>query len=47
MDINNYKYVNQIIVTGNIEIDVTNFLIKNNRNKTLKHVMAVAKKIVK
>lgn len=42
MDINNYKYINQIIVTGNIEIDVANFLIKNNRDKTLKHVTAVA-----
>lgn len=43
MDINKYKYVNQIIVTGKTERDVTNFLIKNNRMETLNHVLAVAK----
>lgn len=43
MDINKYKYVNQIIVTGKTEMDVTNFLIKNNRMETLNHVLAVAK----
>ncbi len=43
MDINKYKYVNQIIVTGKTEMDVTNFLIKNNRLETLNHVLTVAK----
>jgi len=42
MVINNYKYVNITDITGNIEVDVKNFLLQNNRQKTLEHVQAVA-----
>ena len=44
MDINKYTYVNQITVSGNIEMDVTGFLLQNDRKKTLEHAMAVAKR---
>jgi putative HD superfamily hydrolase of NAD metabolism len=42
MNIHNYKYVNITEITGNIEDDVSNFLLQNNKRKTLKHVVAVA-----
>lgn len=42
MDLNNYKYVNTTKITGDVVIDVTNFLLKNNKQKTLKHVIDVA-----
>jgi len=42
MIIDNYKYVNITEITGNIEVDVNNFLLQNNRQKTLEHVVAVA-----
>lgn len=42
MNISNYKYIINTEITGDILIDVTNFLIKNNKEKTLKHVMDVA-----
>ena len=33
MNLNNYKYVNTTKITGDIVLDVTNFLLKNNRHK--------------
>ena len=42
MNISNYKYVNNTKITGDILVDVNNFLLKNNKEKTLKHVMDVA-----
>ncbi len=42
MNITNYKYINITEITGNIEVDVNNFLLQNNKQKTLEHVMAVA-----
>lgn len=42
MNINNYKYVNVTEITNNIVVDVNNFLLENNKEKTLKHVMDVA-----
>ncbi|WP_338597309.1 HD domain-containing protein [Clostridium baratii] len=42
MNLNNYKYVNTTKITGDIVLDVTNFLLKNNKQKTLKHVIDVA-----
>ena len=42
MNINNYKYVNITEITGDIMVDVNNFLLENNKEKTLKHVMDVA-----
>lgn len=42
IDINRYKYINITEITGNTEFDVSNFLIKNNKLKTLEHVTAVA-----
>ncbi len=42
MNINNYKYVNIIEITGDIVVDVNKFLLENNKEKTLKHVMNVA-----
>jgi putative nucleotidyltransferase with HDIG domain len=43
MDLNNYKYVNITKLTGDIEADVQKFLLENNRQKTLIHIIAVAK----
>lgn len=42
MNLNNYKYVNITEVTGDIAVDVNNFLFQNNKTKTLKHVIDVA-----
>ena len=42
MNLNDYKYVNITKTTGNIEVDVKNFLLQNNKPKTLKHVISVA-----
>ena len=42
MNINNYKYVNVIDITEDIKLDVTKFLLQNNKQKTLEHVLAVA-----
>ena len=42
MNINNYKYVNITEITSDIVVDVNNFLLENNKKKTLKHVMDVA-----
>jgi predicted HD superfamily hydrolase involved in NAD metabolism len=42
MNLNNYKYVNITEITCDIVSDVNNFLLKNNRQKTLKHVIDVA-----
>ncbi|MGG7078628.1 bis(5'-nucleosyl)-tetraphosphatase (symmetrical) YqeK [Clostridium sardiniense] len=42
MNLDNYKYVNTIEITGNIVVDVTNFLSENNKQKTLEHVINVA-----
>lgn len=47
MDINRYKYINITEITGKTEFDVSNFLIKNNKLKTLEHVTAVANTIKK
>ena len=42
MNINNYKYVNVTKITDDIIVDVNNFLLQNNKQRTLKHVMDVA-----
>ena len=42
MNINNYKYVNITEITSDIVVNVNNFLLENNKQKTLKHVMDVA-----
>lgn len=42
MDINNYSYVNTTEITGDVVIDIKNFLLDNNKSKTLKHVIDVA-----
>ena len=42
MNLNNYRYVNTTKVTGDIVFDVTSFLLRNNKQKTLKHVIDVA-----
>jgi predicted HD superfamily hydrolase involved in NAD metabolism len=42
MKLSDYKYVNFTEVTGNIEADVNNFLLINNKPKTLNHVINVA-----
>ena len=42
MNINNYKYVNITKNTGDIIVDVNNFLLENNKKKTLKHVIDAA-----
>lgn len=42
MNLNNYKYVNITEVSGDIAADVSNFLLQNNKTKTLKHVVDVA-----
>ena len=42
MNISNYQYINITELTGNIEMDVTNFLLQNNNKKTLEHVIDVA-----
>lgn len=42
MNINNYEYVKITEITGDIVIDVNNFLLENNNSKTLKHVIDVA-----
>lgn len=47
MNLNNYKYVNTTKLTGDIVIDITNFLLKNNKQKTLKHVIDVANTNIK
>ncbi len=47
MDISRYKYINITEITGKTEFDVSNFLIKNNKLKTLEHVTAVANRINK
>lgn len=42
MDINNYSYVNTTEITGDVVIDIKNFLLDNDKSKTLKHVIDVA-----
>lgn len=42
MNICNYQYINITEITGNIEVDVNNFLLQNNKKKTLEHVIDVA-----
>ncbi len=42
MDINNYSYVNTTEITGDVVMDIKNFLLDNNKSKTLKHVIDVA-----
>ncbi|MEG0308355.1 MAG: HD domain-containing protein [Clostridium sp.] len=42
MNLNNYKYVNFTEITGDIVLDVNNFLLENNKKETLKHVKNVA-----
>lgn len=42
MNLDNYKYVNTIEITGDIVVDVTNFLLENNKQKTLEHIINVA-----
>ena len=39
MNINNYKYVNVTEITNDTVVDVNNFLLENNKEKTLKHVI--------
>ncbi len=43
MNICNYQYINTTELTGDIEVDVNNFLLQNNQKKTLEHVIEVAK----
>lgn len=43
MDIERYKYINITEITGDTKKDAYNFLIKNDNQKTLKHVTAVAR----
>ncbi len=42
MNISNYQYINITELTGNIEVDVNNFFLQNNKKKTLEHVIDVA-----
>lgn len=42
MDINNYSYVNTTEITGDVVMDIKNFLLDNDKSKTLKHVIDVA-----
>lgn len=42
MNINNYSYVNTTEITGDVVMDIKNFLLDNNKSKTLKHVIDVA-----
>ena len=42
MNINNYKYVNVTEIINDTVVDVNKFLLENNKEKTLKHVMDVA-----
>ena len=42
MNINNYEYVKITEITGDIIVDIKNFLLENDKSKTLKHVIDVA-----
>jgi predicted HD superfamily hydrolase involved in NAD metabolism len=42
MNLNDYKYVNITQISGNTIADVKEFLLENNKQKTLKHVVDVA-----
>ncbi|WP_055070034.1 HD domain-containing protein [Clostridium massiliamazoniense] len=42
MDINNYNYVNATELSGDVVMDIKNFLLDNNKSRTLKHVNDVA-----
>lgn len=42
MNINNYSYVNTTEITGDVVMDIKNFLLDNDKSKTLKHVIDVA-----
>lgn len=42
MNISDYQYINITEITGNTEMDVTNFLLQNHKYKTLEHLIGVA-----